>query len=154
MSNHLTPHEMKVVGLGRFELPTSPLSGVRSNQLSYRPKPSHYKQIHEPSLGLSLCESNNFHYLNLSSVGFRPHPTYPFPRARPNSKYLLGLKPEPQCLCTYTFASSLVLTYYKRIKGYTLLRVTHNFTVYSGIRAMTFATRDYNMNMAKVNHLE
>jgi hypothetical protein len=28
---------MIVVGLGRFELPTSPLSGVRSNQLSYRP---------------------------------------------------------------------------------------------------------------------
>ena len=27
-----------VVGLGRFELPTSPLSGVRSNQLSYRPE--------------------------------------------------------------------------------------------------------------------
>jgi hypothetical protein len=28
----------KMVGLGRFELPTSPLSGVRSNQLSYRPR--------------------------------------------------------------------------------------------------------------------
>ena len=27
-----------MVGLGRFELPTSPLSGVRSNQLSYRPQ--------------------------------------------------------------------------------------------------------------------
>src|ERR1700730_6879796 len=27
-----------MVGLGRFELPTSRLSGVRSNQLSYRPK--------------------------------------------------------------------------------------------------------------------
>ena len=27
----------KVVGLGRVELPTSPLSGVRSNRLSYRP---------------------------------------------------------------------------------------------------------------------
>ena len=27
----------RMVGLGRFELPTSPLSGVRSNQLSYRP---------------------------------------------------------------------------------------------------------------------
>ena len=27
-----------LVGLGRLELPTSPLSGVRSNQLSYRPK--------------------------------------------------------------------------------------------------------------------
>ena len=26
-----------LVGLGRIELPTSPLSGVRSSQLSYRP---------------------------------------------------------------------------------------------------------------------
>ena len=26
-----------MVGLGGLELPTSPLSGVRSNQLSYRP---------------------------------------------------------------------------------------------------------------------
>ncbi len=26
-----------LVGLGRLELPTSPLSGVRSNRLSYRP---------------------------------------------------------------------------------------------------------------------
>ncbi len=35
-----SPNEVarKLVGLGRFELPTSPLSGVRSNQLSYRPK--------------------------------------------------------------------------------------------------------------------
>src|SRR5258708_29241794 len=32
----------KLVGLGRFELPTSPLSGVRSNQLSYRPVVSRY----------------------------------------------------------------------------------------------------------------
>ena len=28
---------MVMVGLGRIELPTSPLSGVRSSQLSYRP---------------------------------------------------------------------------------------------------------------------
>jgi hypothetical protein len=28
----------EVVGLGRFERPTSRLSGVRSNQLSYRPR--------------------------------------------------------------------------------------------------------------------
>src|SRR5437588_11596896 len=28
---------LDLVGLGRFELPTSRLSGVRSNQLSYRP---------------------------------------------------------------------------------------------------------------------
>jgi hypothetical protein len=29
--------KFQMVGLGGFELPTSPLSGVRSNQLSYRP---------------------------------------------------------------------------------------------------------------------
>ena len=34
----------KLVGLGGFEPPTSPLSGVRSNQLSYRPG------IHRPGL--------------------------------------------------------------------------------------------------------
>ena len=28
----------RMVGLGRLELPTSRLSGVRSNQLSYRPE--------------------------------------------------------------------------------------------------------------------
>ena len=31
------PPAQALVGLGRFELPTSRLSGVRSNQLSYRP---------------------------------------------------------------------------------------------------------------------
>src|SRR5690606_25562993 len=35
MSRGLRP--LTLVGLGRFELPTSPLSGVRYNQLSYRP---------------------------------------------------------------------------------------------------------------------
>ena len=34
-----------MVGLGRFELPTSPLSGVRSNQLSYRPTGCCFNQI-------------------------------------------------------------------------------------------------------------
>jgi hypothetical protein len=29
--------KLEMVGLGRLELPTSRLSGVRSNQLSYRP---------------------------------------------------------------------------------------------------------------------
>src|SRR5690554_6531906 len=33
----ITQHKENSVGLGRVELPTSPLSGVRSNQLSYRP---------------------------------------------------------------------------------------------------------------------
>ena len=37
MRFYLTPHEKDLVGLGRLELPTSPLSGVRSNQLSYKP---------------------------------------------------------------------------------------------------------------------
>ncbi len=44
----------QLVGLGRFELPTSPLSGVRSNQLSYRPnrhtfgsKPNRFSQVNQ-----------------------------------------------------------------------------------------------------------
>ena len=31
------PHSIKMVGLGRLELPTSRLSSARSNQLSYKP---------------------------------------------------------------------------------------------------------------------
>ena len=42
----------EVVGLGGFEPPTSPLSGVRSNQLSYRPKKPQW--FIKGSLGLSL----------------------------------------------------------------------------------------------------
>ena len=39
-----------MVGLGGFEPPTSPLSGVRSNQLSYRPEPIEncYRQLVVP----------------------------------------------------------------------------------------------------------
>ena len=33
--------QRRLVGLGRFELPTSRLSSARSNQLSYRPIPGH-----------------------------------------------------------------------------------------------------------------
>jgi hypothetical protein len=35
-----------MVGLGRLELPTSPLSGVRSNHLSYRPELSQFYTTH------------------------------------------------------------------------------------------------------------
>ena len=38
-----TPRQNFVVGLGRLELPTSRLSGVRSNQLSYRPLTYHLR---------------------------------------------------------------------------------------------------------------
>ena len=37
----LPKHLARVVGLGRFELPTSRLSSARSNQLSYKPKTFH-----------------------------------------------------------------------------------------------------------------
>ena len=51
-----------VVGLGRFELPTSPLSGVRSNQLSYRPSQTsgrgrlHYIQVTCVGRSRRICE--------------------------------------------------------------------------------------------------
>src|SRR5262245_60720942 len=37
IGNRKSKIKMPLVGLGRVELPTSRLSGVRSNQLSYRP---------------------------------------------------------------------------------------------------------------------
>jgi hypothetical protein len=37
LSSVIRPLSSGVVGLGGFEPPTSPLSGVRSNQLSYKP---------------------------------------------------------------------------------------------------------------------
>jgi hypothetical protein len=37
-ANKLIHRGLNLVGLGGFEPPTSPLSGVRSNQLSYRPR--------------------------------------------------------------------------------------------------------------------
>ena len=41
-------HSMKVVGLGRLELPTSRLSSARSNQLSYKPL-THSRRIRDSS---------------------------------------------------------------------------------------------------------
>ena len=55
----------KVVGLGRVELPTSPLSGVRSNQLSYRPR----------SLSVQyqvICVSTHAFYLILRKEVIQP----------------------------------------------------------------------------------
>ena len=45
-----------VVGLGRFELPTSILIRVRSNQLSYRPIRSHRKVRRINPIDEDLCE--------------------------------------------------------------------------------------------------
>ena len=53
-----------MVGLGGFEPPTSPLSGVRSNQLSYRPQ-------------LRACMSLNV--------------TYKMPVSRPLRKYIIKM---------------------------------------------------------------
>lgn len=45
-----------MVGLGGFEPPTSPLSGVRSNQLSYRPKSLSAVQLLSCLTGLYLLQ--------------------------------------------------------------------------------------------------
>jgi hypothetical protein len=41
-SSRRDPREDKMVGLGGLEPPTSPLSGVRSNHLSYRPNVANF----------------------------------------------------------------------------------------------------------------
>ena len=50
-----------VVGLGRLELPTSRLSGVRSNQLSYRPQlmATNFKPSRPTSSENILSKPNN-----------------------------------------------------------------------------------------------
>src|SRR6185369_1972482 len=53
-----TPRQL-LVGLGRFELPTSRLSGVRSNQLSYRPF---------VLLAGQFCRKKEPHFSSLRSV--------------------------------------------------------------------------------------
>ena len=47
-----------MVGLGGFEPPTSPLSGVRSNQLSYRPKA--YRLLNQNNLLWTLMTRSEF----------------------------------------------------------------------------------------------
>ena len=49
-----------LVGLGGFEPPTSPLSGVRSNQLSYRPG------ILQPVSDQITCEDARINALSIS----------------------------------------------------------------------------------------
>ena len=57
-----------VVGLGGLEPPTSPLSGVRSNHLSYRPSPAHKRAprltslpafVHDQTIGVDACASKS-----------------------------------------------------------------------------------------------
>ncbi len=61
----------KVVGLGRLELPTSPLSGVRSNQLSYRPRTS-YTNPAKRTWILHLAKTKSFSFLVSQLAGSNP----------------------------------------------------------------------------------
>lgn len=49
------PHSIKVVGLGRLELPTSRLSSARSNQLSYKPLTLVSFETSEPATRIRLA---------------------------------------------------------------------------------------------------
>ncbi len=49
-SDASTQHHAKLVGLSGFEPPTSPLSGVRSNQLSYKPTVFNHQVVDTLSL--------------------------------------------------------------------------------------------------------
>ena len=59
----------RVVGLGGLEPPASPLSGVRSDQLSYRPLGSKALAVNFGLARLNLCgNSRNYHALLLKEV--------------------------------------------------------------------------------------
>ena len=53
-------HIRAMVGLGRFELPTSRLSGVRSNQLSYRPNCADPQFQTQASIGTGLSNQKGY----------------------------------------------------------------------------------------------
>ena len=59
-----------LVGLGRLELPTSPLSGVRSNQLSYRPFRGFTEASEAYMLGLLLTFVINAMCVNTQHEAF------------------------------------------------------------------------------------
>jgi hypothetical protein len=48
--NKCQMYYLTLVGLGRLELPTSRLSGVRSNQLSYRPNIAHLPKYYKKEI--------------------------------------------------------------------------------------------------------
>ena len=71
-----------LVGLGGFEPPTSPLSGVRSNQLSYRPKQKKrclFGEVISPSLLPTgkINEAAYYTQLTQSDKTSRIHPNRP-----------------------------------------------------------------------------
>jgi hypothetical protein len=63
------PANFIMVGLGRVELPTSPLSGVRSNQLSYRPV--HFLNFSSPLSIYLLAGPKSFGLSKLNSSRLR-----------------------------------------------------------------------------------
>ena len=56
-----------MVGLGRVELPTSRLSGVRSNQLSYRPQ-IFFRDLAIRMITCEFCRKKEPHFSSVRSV--------------------------------------------------------------------------------------
>jgi hypothetical protein len=95
--------QFDVVGLGRFELPTSRLSGVRSNQLSYRPvlnaawrrcslPPSTLPQqlrLSENRQAGALKTEQERRRINVTAIPFRPRTLPSRPRFDPRRRMLL-----------------------------------------------------------------
>ena len=67
-ANYSIDKAVFLVGLGRVELPTSPLSGVRSNQLSYRPSQIYSSTIKFFHWARMLAFRTGLSKLNSSSV--------------------------------------------------------------------------------------
>ena len=79
---------MSLVGLAGVEPATSPLSGVRSNQLSYRPNPCGFRPRSKPKR-LSLLGIHK-HCRNV-------HPNTATATRKPSSKYHMCERPTSSC---------------------------------------------------------
>ena len=80
------PTDGRLVGLGGIEPPTSPLSGVRSSQLSYRPRPLTPGGAGRDRTG-DLLNANqalsHLSYSPLSPPALSPRPGRPIAESRP-----------------------------------------------------------------------
>ena len=86
-----------MVGLGRLELPTSPLSGVRSNQLSYRPIKNSGNGGAKRDRTADLLDANQA----LSQLSYSPNSLKPFKHQHHQSDQAI-------CVSTYEARSTSI----------------------------------------------
>ncbi len=110
-----------MVGLGRLELPTSRLSSVRSNQLSYKPHTFILKQNILLIKGIKKLGSNIKHFLEKIIIPTEWTPTF-------NVYILFGIGPKFSCTPKSQLLKSCIILPPKRRRRIMQLSVFNRVT--------------------------